>query len=317
MSSSDAPRAGSAAVPAQRSGGDVGLTLAGLIDVLDRADELADRQRRRHYRAAASGSLVARSLAARAAASRPAPLRSVRPAPAARPAAPVGANPTGDGAPTAVSAPMGVAPPAASALPDHGAAAPAPSPAVAGPTGSLGVRLRAAVRRLALWGAGPRGEHLAWRSVPGRTLDGPVLLRELPDIPTVAPATSSSAAGARAAALRLRPPAPRPVRTTLRTVAPLLHTPEPPPATEPPGAPSVPTGWPTPRNRPSPGPGLPPRSSSFRTAPVPTTVRQGPRLSSAEREGGGDARGSPPPRGSPLPERRARPPTYSPWSSFA
>jgi len=59
-------------------------------------------------------------------------------------------------------------------------------------------RLRALTRRIALWGSGPRGEHLAWgRPAPvagPRQVDPPVVLRELPSTPTIRPAASSPAA---------------------------------------------------------------------------------------------------------------------------
>src|SRR3954451_15156368 len=146
---------------------EAGRSVAALFDVLDRAD---------------GGSLDRRPVARRPAAHRPAgarsggvrtvPLRSVQPAPSARPA------------------------PAAPAVAE---AAPAPSPA-ANRAGSF---LRRLVRRAALWGAGPNGEHLAWggpaRIAAKPASDRPVVLRELPSTPTIQhpttrPAVTSPAA---------------------------------------------------------------------------------------------------------------------------
>jgi hypothetical protein len=188
-----------------------GLGLAGLIDVLDQADGALGPRRPRPRRAAVHRSpsmrLVAdrwdplREFAPRAATrptslraapsrhlhSRPVPLRSVRPAPPARVPAPV---------------------PAAAPLP------PAPRGLRAG--------LRSFVRRMALWGAGPGGAHLAWgagrpppvyragalvpparRAADRRPVDPPVVLRALPSTPTTGPAASSSAAALRTSAPRV------------------------------------------------------------------------------------------------------------------
>jgi len=69
-----------------------------------------------------------------------------------------------------------------------------PEPA---PRPPLRPRLRALTRRIALWGSGPRGEHLAWGGPAPvaalRQVDPPVVLRELPSTPTIRPAASSPA----------------------------------------------------------------------------------------------------------------------------
>jgi hypothetical protein len=196
-------RAAAAAVPEA-----TGLTLAGLIDVLDRAEDGLGPRRPRPRRAVvhrspamrivadrwdplretsphAAGRPVPRSgVPVRPLHSRPVPLRSVRPAPPARVPAP-----------------------------------PAPLPAPA-PRG-LRAAVRAFVRRMALWGAGPDGAYLAWggprptpvyragvggsagrRAADRRPVDPPVVLRELPSVPTHTSAAASPAA-------LPRPPAPR------------------------------------------------------------------------------------------------------------
>jgi hypothetical protein len=206
-----------ARMPADLASRDTGQTLAGLIDVLDRADGATALVRPRPHRAAAS-----RAAIHRAAAGRSVPLRSVRPAPPARPApAPFPAA----AEPAAVEWPVPVAPggslsamvrrvalwgagpqgeylawrsaPAAAVPPDSHPIPRDRSPVVRPP---LRARL---VRRVALWGAGPRGEHLAWSAgvprpaAPGARaradVDRPVVLRELPSTPTIAPVASSPA----------------------------------------------------------------------------------------------------------------------------
>lgn len=177
-------------------------TLAGLIDVLDRADGPPARPRARPVHTGAFR-----------APGRQTPLRSVQPAPSARPerlpAAP------------AVRAPRVTVVPEPEHRPITGlrdltrrialwgggtngeylawrTAAPAPRP-------SRRAALRRLTRRIALWGAGPNGEYLAWgapRPVPA-PLDPPVVLRELPSTPTIRPAAPSPAAA-------LLPPRSRP-----------------------------------------------------------------------------------------------------------
>lgn len=295
--------------------------LAGLIDVLDRADAPAAR-RRVHPRHAAA----ARAAAYRSGAVRPVPLRSVRPAPPARPAsaavpAPVvpartpapavvpavapsatrpgalarltrraalwGAGPAGAHLAWRPSAPVA---PAAAVTPRSAT----PAPDALRPAAARGGLLATLRRRTALWGAGPRGEHLAWGAgprprpaaeTPLRTADGPVVLHELPSTPTVQPATPSPVAA-------LVPgPAPSPAEP-VAPPAPLGHRPPAPPVVESePAGPRVPvhsirtpqpTGWPH----------RPPRSSSRPARSFPTAT------------GLARARGDPSPcraRGSPRP----------------
>ena len=245
-------------------------SLAGLIDVLDRADGGApagQRPRARRsssYRPAGSRSGV-----------RTVPLRSVQPAPLARPA-PAGAVRT-----PAPRTPLPVVVPQTGIrLMSHriamwGAgpegeylawrsAATRPAGTRAAGIRSAGIRaaaatsparpsrLRAFVRRVALWGAGPNGEYLAWghptppvrARVPG-DVDGPVVLRELPSTPTIQPATPSPVAAqlprgpASSAGPRGMPPVPRGAVAV--------------PGVSPSGPPehSRATGWPSPA-RPSP-----------------------------------------------------------------
>jgi hypothetical protein len=149
------------------------LTLSGLLDVLDRAEPQPARSGSRSGRAALHRTGVAR----RPSAVRPVPVPAVRPRPLVpAPAAPV-------------------------------RTAPAPAPAV---RRGLRARVRGLVRRLALWGAGPDGAHLAWgRPVaPAPRPDGPVVLTELPNTPTVQPAAPSPAAALRPARVPGRLPAP-------------------------------------------------------------------------------------------------------------
>ena len=144
------------------------LTLGGLLDVLDRAEPLPARSGPRPRRAAVHRTGGAR----RSAAVRPVPVPTVRPRPV--PPAPAPAAPVWS--------------------------APAPAPA---PRPGLRARVRGLVRRLALWGAGPDGAHLAWGR-PASTAqaprpDGPVVLTELPNTPTIRPAAPSPAAALRPA----------------------------------------------------------------------------------------------------------------------
>ncbi len=167
-----------------------GLTLGGLLDVLDRAESGSAR----------SGSRpVHRTGAAR----RPAAVRPV-PVPAARP------RPL---PPAPVPAPVWTAP--------------APAPAS---RRGLRARVRGLVRRLALWGAGPDGAHLAWGrpAAPAPRPDGPVVLTELPNTPTVQPAAPSPAAALRPA--RVPRPAARPRVPVVAPLARQLPAPRPAPA---------------------------------------------------------------------------------------
>ncbi len=315
--------AAAARMPADLTGRDPGRTLAGLIDVLDRADGGTAR-RRPHPRHVAA----ARAAAYRSGAVRTVPLRSVRPAPPARPApapfrarsvvAPVpavvpatrdgllarvtrrvafwGAGPAGEYLAWAPSAPV------ATATARPGAGTPDPV-AGRGPRPRTPGLLTALHRRIAFWGAGVRGEYLAWSAAPLprptapislRFVDGPVVLTELPSTPTVQPVTSSPVAAlvpgpaslpaepvAPPALLGHRPPAPQAVASEPagpRVPVQSARTPQP-------------TGWPQ----------RPPRSSSRPARSFPTAT------------GLARARGDPSPyraRGSPRPPpcRAPRPP---------
>ncbi|WP_448610881.1 hypothetical protein [Geodermatophilus sp. URMC 60] len=173
------------------------LTLSGLLDVLDRAEPLPARSGSRPGRAALHRTGAVR----RPAAVRPVPVPAARPRPVAS-------------APAPAAAPIWTPP----------APAPAARP-------GLRARVRGLVRRLALWGAGPDGAHLAWRrpAAPAPRPDGPVVLTELPNTPTVQPAAPSPAAALRPA--RVPRPAARP---RVPVVAPLArHVPAPRPAPAP------------------------------------------------------------------------------------
>ena len=329
--SEERPTPAAARMPADLTGRDPSRTLAGLIDVLDRADA-ATARRRPHPRHVAA----ARAAAYRSGAARTVPLRSVRPAPPARPApAPFRAAPPVPAArplpPVAPAATPGVlgrltrrvalwgagpdgshlawhagahAPTAQAAAPraaSSGRAPGAPGPARPGPRPSL---LGGLLRRVAFWGAGEHGEYLAWSAAPLprpayrislRPVDGPVVLRELPSTPTVQPVAPSPAAA-------LVPgPAPSPAAPVARP-APIGHRPPAPQAVASESAgPRVPvqsartpqpTGWPQ----------RPPRSSHRPARSFPTAT------------GLARARGDPSPcrtRGSPRPPpcRAPRAPT--------
>jgi hypothetical protein len=209
--------AAAAAVPADRVlPADAGLSLAGLIDVLDRADDALGPRRPRPRRA-----VVHRSPAMRMVADRWDPLRESTPHALTRPGSLHGTP----------SRPLGVRTvPLRSVRPAPPARVPAPRPAVPVPPApapapeARGVRaaLRRLVRRVALWGAGRDGEHLAWggpfprpayragdvlppahRAADRRPVDPPVVLRELPSTPTNRPAAPSPAAAPGTAAPRV------------------------------------------------------------------------------------------------------------------
>lgn len=222
---------------------DPGASLAGLIGVLDRADGAPSAQRSRPVHTAAFR-----------ASARAVPLRSVPAAPAARPGrVPVAAVRT----------------PTVTVVPD-----PEPRPITglrdlarraalwgAGPQGEhlawrtpepaprppLRPRLRALTRRIALWGSGPRGEHLAWgRPAPvaaPRQVDPPVVLRELPSTPTIRPAAPSPAVALIPAPT---PPSPRTGPAALRAPATTPAAAARPTPTGPvgPGWAPPPPGWP-------------------------------------------------------------------------
>ncbi|SDO05990.1 hypothetical protein [Geodermatophilus sp. DSM 45219] len=174
------------------------LTLSGLLDVLDRAEPLPVRAGHRPRRAVVHRAAVARPRAA----VRPVPVPAQRP----RPVTPV---------------------PAPAAVP--GWTAPAPAPA---PRPGLRTRVRRLVRRLAMWGAGPDGAHLAWGrpapAAPAQRPDGPVLLTELPSTPTIQPAAPSPAAALRPA--RSPRPAGSPRVPVVAPLARQLPAPRPAPA---------------------------------------------------------------------------------------
>jgi hypothetical protein len=260
------PAAGSR-MPADLTGRDSARSLAGLIDVLDRADSGTTHRRPLPRHAAA-----ARAAAYRSSVVRTVPLRSVRPAPPARPApAPFRPRPQAP-APAVVAAPsagllarltrrvaLWGAGPGGAYLAWHGTAPAAVQPEPAAERRPVPARpglLTSLRRRAALWGAGPYGERLAWSAPPLprsaarislRAVDGPVVLRELPSTPTVQPAVPSPAAAlvpgpvsspagpvARPAQIGHRPPAP-PVAESEpagpRVPVPSARTPQP-------------TGWP-------------------------------------------------------------------------
>jgi hypothetical protein len=197
-----------------------GHGLAGLIDVLDRADGPAVGRRPQPRRTSAH-----RPAGSRGGAVRTVPLRSVQPAPMAR-ATPPGRTPAVRAvmAPEPERAPVGglsdvvrrAAMWGAGPRGEHLAwrVRPTAPPPAAGPG-----RIRSLVRRLALWGSGPGGQYLAWggpaRPEPRRSPDPPVVLRELPSTPMISPAAPSPAAAllprdpASSAGSRGMPPVPR------------------------------------------------------------------------------------------------------------
>jgi hypothetical protein len=219
---------------APRSSRSDDLTLSGLLDVLDRAESLPPRHRARPSRAAVLRPGVGRWVAGALPTARPVPV----PAPRPRPAAPSPAAP------------------ARSAAAEEAGSAPSRP--------GLRARLRGLVRRLALWGAGPAGAHLAWGrpATPAPRSDGPVVLTELPSTPTIRPAAPSPAAALRPAE------APRPI-----------------------APPRVPVVAPLARQLPAPRP-----------APAPATARRGRPAGTARASAPARARGDPrppPARGQP------------------
>ncbi|WP_029430638.1 hypothetical protein [Blastococcus sp. URHD0036] len=292
-------------------------TLSGLLTVLERADALPSAGRSRPRRAVLHTSAGARGQRLRQ------PARPV-PAPRLRPTAqPVPVRAT---APAPVmwrrdlaDAPAPVAPPALPA-PQPGlvrrlalwgagpegehlawnrprprtAPAPVSVPTVAGPPrpslrAAAAGRLRRQVRRLALWGAGADGQHLAWNAPPPPRVysarlpvrpasSGVVRLTALPSTPTIKPAASSPAA-ALSPALHLRA-----AGSLSRAAA------RPPRASQPRA--SELTGWPA--VRPEPCPALP--------APSGWPVREPGVRACARSPGRARTRGDPPAcrvRGSP------------------
>lgn len=291
-----------ARMPADLTGRDAGRGLAGLIDVLDRAD--AATLRPRTHRSAS------RAAAHRAGGGRAVPLRSVRPAPPARPVPAPFSVVAPDPAPTDRSVPAPAGGPLAAlvrrvalwgagpqgeflAWRAHGPSRVAPVRRAASTPRAVprpGLRARL-VARVALWGAGPQGEHLAW-SRPRPALDRPVVLRELPSTPTVQPAVPSPAAALVPGAVSSpaapdRPPARSGIRPPDGPV--VARLPAGPAVPMPRARTSQPTGWPT----------RPPRLLPRPTASFP-----------AAGSGPARSRGDPldaPARGSPRPPPRPAP----------
>jgi hypothetical protein len=320
-----------ARLPSDPSGRDTARSrptrgLAGLIDVLDRADNGTGSTRPVRHRSAASS---------RAGAGRGVPLRSVRPAPPARPVPSPLRVVVDDPAPTdwtltegaggvSATAPAQLTPlmslvrgvalwgagPQGEYLAWRGAApapirpdvvrpAAVPPAAVVRPAEGPSL-LTSLVRRAALWGAGPQGEYLAWSAGPPRAavqhtradVDRPVVLRELPSTPTVQPVASSPATAlvadaAPSPAESVALPARSGSRPPVRPVA--ARLPAGPSVAMPSARTSQPTGWPT----------RPPRQLHRPTAQFP-----------AAGSGPIRARGDPlsyPARGSPRPPPRPAP----------
>jgi hypothetical protein len=307
MSSEPAPSVSSARTMAGLSG----RGLAGLIDVLDRADAPApSRLRRRATAHRPSGS--------RTGGIRSVPLRSVRPAPMARPAStpvPVPAPARAQPPQVAPDAPAAAMPantagllrglPRRAALWGAGSRGEylAWSPAPARP-GARRPLFGGLLRRVALWGAGPRGEYLAWSALPARPVppadvDPPGVPRELPGTPMIRPAAPSPAAAlvprgaAFPVASRVIPPVPPAVEDAAPRPTPPVRT-----------GTRHPTGWP----RSSAWPPSRPGATLTRSSSVPRAV---PSLSAARSAAAvavrarGDpstcpVRGSPPPRWAPF-----------------
>jgi hypothetical protein len=296
-------------------------SLAGLIDVLDRVDGPAGTPGRRRpaahrsaaspagHRSAAPGTSArpagGRPNGFRATATRSVPLRSVQPAPMARrPAAPPAVEPGSYWdmtRPPAAAAPIEAAArrtesrraalvrrsamwgagPAGENLTWRTSMAPSPlrPSVVAAPREPLATaprepRLRGLVRRMALWGAGNNGENLAWRvhrapaTAPGRRLDPPVVLREMPSTPMIAPAATSPAAALVPAGAA--PTVRRSIGPVLPRVAPLGWAAPADPGSPPPsGRPAPPTGWPQP-------PAWPPAKQPAAVAPAPRAASSSP-----------------------------------------
>lgn len=252
----DRAAAAARAVPAEPSGTDAGLTLAALIDVLDRADEVLVRTRPRPRRGAMHRPASARTVADRWDPLRDLDARSASPVRRAGGTSRAVVRSAGTGRPVPRVVPARAVPlrsvPAAAPVPVQASPAPgAGAVATASPaapashperrTGTpFGARLRAAVsavvRRAALWGAGPGGAHLAWNAPrpvrvyraastgtppERRQVDPPVVLRELPSTPTVPPAPRS----ARPQVPMTSAPRPAVGRTPVRSLrAPALST---------------------------------------------------------------------------------------------
>lgn len=129
--------------------------------------------------------------------------------------------------------------------------------------------VRALIRRAALWGAGPHGEHLAWggpaRPVAKAVTDRPVVLRELPSTPTIqlpapSPAPELSHRRPAPSGPRWAPPVPRGAVAV--------------PGVRPVGPPerSRATGWPPQASR----PGVPTGLARARGDPLSSPARGSP-----------------------------------------
>jgi hypothetical protein len=263
------------------------LSVAALFDVLERAGAGPMPARAPGRRPS-----TYRPVGARRGAVRAVPLRSVRPAPMARPvpgASRVVAPPAPVATPGRLASLVRWAGPWGAGRQGEHLAWPAGRPPVA--AAARPERRRGLLRRIALWGAGADGEYLAWggpsRPAPKPAADRPVVLRELPSTPTIqSPLIQSAAPSPPAAELSHRRPAP----AGPRWMPPVPRGAVAVPGVRPSGPPerSRATGW-------------PPQVSG---AGVPTGLVR--------------ARGDPlacPARGSPGPARRSRSPNSS-RSSF-
>lgn len=282
---------------------EAGRSVAALFDVLDRADGGTV-----YRRTAARRPATYRPAGARTGGVRTVPLRSVQPAPSARPVPGASRLPEAPSAPLRTPVGSLVRRAALWGAGPHGEhlAWRAHAGRTARPTPAVAVRparLRALVRRIALWGAGPGGEYLAWggpaRPAPKLPADRPVVLREMPSTPTIqGPPTQPS----RIQPPQTQPPQNQPPQT--QPVAPssaAVLSPHGPASTGPRWMPPVPRGAvAVPGVRPS---GRPERSRATGWPPqVP---------GSGVATGHVQARGDPlscPARGSPVPARRARSP---------
>jgi hypothetical protein len=230
MSSSE--RAPATRVPADPIALEAGRSVAALFDVLERAGGGAP-----HLRSPSRRPAHHRPAGARTGGVRTVPLRSVQPAPMARPVRgvvpaprPVPSVPApAPGRLSAVirRAAMWGAGPQGEYLAWRPSARPAAHVAAPARAGSQVLwrptRRRRMLAWIALWGAGPDGQYLAWGApaapAPKLLADRPVVLREMPSTPTIpppmiAPAASSSAAahdphGPASTGPRWMPPVPR------------------------------------------------------------------------------------------------------------
>ena len=199
---------------------EAGRSVAALFDVLERAGVGTAPPRPGARRPA-----TYRPAGSRVGGVRTVPLRSVQPAPSARPvlgAPVVRQQPASAPAPGRLAslvrraALWGAGPQG-----EHLAWRPAtvaPRPAVPPSATARPARRVGLIRRLALWGAGPDGAYLAWggpvRPADKPAADRPVVLREMPSTPTIPPAAPSPAAvrhprGPASTGPRWTPPVPR------------------------------------------------------------------------------------------------------------